>query len=261
MISIGSLKNNTHLPFAIVFERDSDVEKISNAVLDSADCVLVNTERHVLNLWGSKLLGQLSTPWDRTIFVDADVTFCADPSYIFDTYDFDVAFTVENEAGLDDKWLRQSQHVYAVHGGRVLKEVNAGIMSYRKNTYSFEFLREQFHAMQDIGKSYVDQPFIQKQLLQRSLLKVQNLPAEFNLRQNNFNKHAVMLRSPVYMIHSRLLMPPRTSHVDGRTAPLLDMIAKHGGQVCALLNSISGPRLFSARHAFLLDADRLPQAK
>lgn len=253
---IGSVKNNTNLPIAIVFERDSDVEKIDNAIVNSADCVLVNTETHVDNTWGAKLMGQLSSPWERTIFVDADVTFCADPSYVFDTFEFDVALTVENDAGLDDRWLREPQQLYAVQNGRVLKEINAGIMTYRKNNYSWEFLREQFHAMQDTGRSYTDQPFIKKQLERRGLLKVQYLPAEFNLRQNNWQKHAVLLRSPVYMIHSRLLAMPEHSggdFKDARMIPLQDLKAKHGGQICSLLNSIKGPRLFSARQALLVD--------
>lgn len=184
--------------------------------------------------------------------------FCADPSYIFDTLDFDIAFTVENEAGLDDTWLHKEGELYAVENGRVLKEVNAGIMLYRKNRYTWDFLREQFKAMESQGESYVDQPFIKKQLEQRSMLKVQYLPAEFNLRQNNWDKHAVLLRSPVYMIHARLLAMPEHSGDDLHSAkmkPLQDLKAKHGGQICPLLNSMKGPRLFSARHAFLVDVD------
>lgn len=252
---IGSVRKNTNLPIAIVFERDSDVGKINNTVVNSADCVLVNTETHVENTWGAKLMGQLSSPWERTIFVDADVTFCADPSYIFDTLDFDIAFTVENDAGLDGRWLKEPQQLYAAQNGRVLKEINAGIMTYRKNSYNWKFLREQFHAMQEMGKSYTDQPFIKTQLEQRSLLKVQYLPAEFNLRQNNWQKHAVLLRSPVYMVHSRLLAMPEHSggdFKDPKMAPLQDLKTKYGG-LCPMLNSIKGPRLFSARKAMLLD--------
>ena len=222
-----------------------DQPKDSAFDFDFIDCVIESTLPDSAGLGTEQVTAVLQSPWEESIYLDADVRACADPAPVFDLLQaHDIGMTTEFDAGLQKR--HDPTHLYDAANPRVLAELNMGVVYVRRSPAALDaFLH--VYERQLSGDPMAAQPLLWKYLASRqAAARVKQLPAEFNLRQNMFARDGVLVRGPVVLAHSRLLTDQDridpVERSDPRAVSLQAAVNAAGG-FCMWLNDRIGSRV------------------
>mmetsp|Transcript_12905 Transcript_12905/g.39706 ORF Transcript_12905/g.39706 Transcript_12905/m.39706 type:complete len:479 (+) Transcript_12905:305-1741(+) len=185
--------------------------------------------------WSVKPIVMLHTPFEKTLFVDADTMFCASPEEEFDALKI-ASIALAREQRLRDTSIMRQMRL----------DINSGVIAYRKNKIISVLMRDvtrQLIKRQTVG----DQPIFGSQLRQFEKygnLRYHILKPRFHLQSCREDKSGCVIDGEVVVIHGRCF----------------GNISKPKGMdnFCANLNTYQGTRLILTDchqlHVFKLDA-------
>ncbi len=141
----------------------------------------------------AKVLGMLASPFDKTLFLDADTYAAADvaePFQLLDAFDLAAAHAPNRVTlPLDDV-------------PDAFPELNTGVVAFRRNTTVERFLRawlEEYDRLIPLQPRSRDQPAFRRTLYAATDVRFTVLPTEFNVRfgmAGFYNQRARILHGP-----------------------------------------------------------------
>jgi hypothetical protein len=141
----------------------------------------------------AKILGTLASPFDRTLFLDADTYAAGDVGGLFQLLDaFDVAAAhAPNRVALPLDDVPDA-----------FPELNTGVVAFRRSAVVEGFLRgwlEEYDRLKPLRPRSQDQPAFRRALYTASDIRFTALPTEFNVRfgmAGFYNQRARILHGP-----------------------------------------------------------------
>jgi Nucleotide-diphospho-sugar transferase len=141
----------------------------------------------------AKVVGMLASPFERTLFLDADTYAAADVGELFRLLDaFDVAAAhAPNRVTLELDDVPDS-----------FPELNTGVIAFRRTTAVERLLQawlEEYDRLQPLHPRSEDQPAFRRALYAATDVRVAVLPTEFNVRfgmAGFYNQRARILHGP-----------------------------------------------------------------
>ncbi len=141
----------------------------------------------------AKVVGMLASPFERTLFLDADTYAAADVAELFELLDaFDLA-----AAHAPNRVVLELDDV-----PDAFPELNTGVIAFRRNAAVERFLRgwlEEYDRLRLLHPRSEDQPAFRRALYAASGLRLAVLPPEFNVRfgmAGFLNQKARILHGP-----------------------------------------------------------------
>ena len=141
----------------------------------------------------AKVVGMLASPFERTLFLDADTYAAADLAELFELLDaFDLA-----AAHAPNRVAMELDDVPAA-----FPELNTGVIAFRRNAAVQRFLHgwlDEYDRLQPLRPPSEDQPAFRRAVYVASDLRLAVLPPEFNVRfgmAGFLNQRARILHGP-----------------------------------------------------------------
>lgn len=206
--SVTSLRQHTRIPVALIV----DTMDLPANFTSMFSTVILFDSAHVKGGWGEKIAALPLSPFDYTMFLDADVHICNNFDHIFKVLDFvDLAFVLEHEL---KSWLPPAldefEKVYIDDIPKYMfsfLHANSGMLLFKKNRQVLDFFakwqdihsKASLSATESVGDQYYF-PYV----LWNSDLRFLPLPSNYNLRFHG-NIAPVPLRNKVYIVHARTM--------------------------------------------------------
>lgn len=199
--ALKSARKTQSLPVAVVTDANlKELRDRAPGIFDLAQVIQANFSS-VLQGWGDKIVAFSSSPFERTIAFDTDVTLCSDLSHachFLDTYDMAMA----REIPTKDLWLSTnsglSSHYY--NQIRSLNFHNSGVVMFKLTQAVRELLKD-WHAVHN-KHGGGDQNHLANKLHSHTKIRHLLLPEVYNFRAHTSIGPAI-LRGQVFVIHSR----------------------------------------------------------
>jgi hypothetical protein len=208
-------------------------DNINASVAAMFDQVIVQ-EGKVHVSWGDVIPAVLASPWRRSLFLDLDVKICEDVEHMFgwlDNYEIGLVLEPFLFSHVKGALLRDGPQAITWNS---LNNWNTGMLLYDNNP-RVRAMFEDWNAAYNYpgGRGGGDQDEFMK-ALERSGVRVKQLPAEYNLRVHT-NTLPHFLTNSVILLHSRY-------------------------ETCKRLNRVTGPRLYDHLKEDVVYTWRLPRA-
>jgi hypothetical protein len=204
--SVRSVRKFSSIEIALATDSDT----LSPSFSELFDHILSFDPSSVTGGWGEKIAAMPISPFDYTLYLDADVVICAPFHFMFDILDyFDVAASMEPPL---ITW-KPSPPSSVRNGlpGHIfdnILHINSGVVMFRRSSEVFNMFRiwKDLHAAatQALGLKNVsagDQDFLPAALVRAAVRFVQ-LPVAFNFRFHG-NIAPIPIRGPVVILHTR----------------------------------------------------------
>lgn len=213
--SVASVRNFTSLQVALI----TDADTLPSTFLKLFDHVGRFDSSAVGGGWGEKIVAMPMSPFEYTLFLDADVVACAPFDYIYDILDyFEVAVSMEPPLST---W-RPSEPRGMINGLSApvyrMLQINSGVVLFRRSEQVFHMFRiwrdlhaaaSKAHLSRNI--SVTDQAYMLAALLQANVRFMQ-LPINFNFRFHG-NVAPISVRGDVVILHTRDRNEARACHI------------------------------------------------